>query len=1238
MTRSISALLAAVCLAIFFIAPAVAAEPNKYDTEVTIQSDNLHDLQTTLDNLPNNAGDVVIKLEQRLIATTVNVDISVPTDKGITSLTLAHEGDDMVSVYTYAGTETLNFFANGIPLIIDKGVNFGKPTAVYESVDVKVFGGSKDADVEGDTHITINEGGSITGLIFGGGYHGDVTGNTFITAHGGYGGIYGGGYVYPENTGEILSHTADVYGKATIVADNTEEPNKKHEIKINGSIKGGGCISAPAWSHYPNLPENCRLSAQVKGGVSIYANCQVASSQINGGGSIVCMRSGEAGSALNADVTGDVEITLGENMRKAAAFASEQYYLTTVCGGGKINASGDVPSISAQIYGDVKITAIEDAAAAVGEGSIDGIIGGGIVSGEGPNYDATVNGDVSIITSRKAPLIRTGSIEGRLGIVGGGYASYGTADVKGDVNIRICKAPNQAADYQNVKYLTGGGIAGQNGIAQVQGNVRIDVDDDIAFEGGWLQAVFDNEKLGVLGGGWVLGYGGNADVTGTVTVNIGKGASFGDQVRLIGGGRIDNTYKNPQAEGKPVPTAKTGDIFLTLNGTANMVEEIFCGSLEGRAPAAQATVTLKDSNVGFMYDKDSCEKPTTINVLGSSKLCLVELDGKGVDSPQAILKKYTLNIGDGTTPTDVKVDTVNGYGAYLWAPNTNLDIHIFNNAAFRKEIGGTLFYSIRDLTIDEGGTFGIASNEWIYGSLSGSGTLELLAADMRLRMLEKGAVFDGSIKVRAVGAHLNQVVATTEKDGVLGKFVYDTEDFSIQKMLVGDNYDWYLAAPLILPELIAPSAADLYYNGSPQALVVGGSVVGGVLLYSLDGVNYSENVPAATAVDTYTVWYKVQGDDTHKDIEPQTITAAIKKGLQAAPAAPKLESKTADSVTLQAIPPAAGGGAVEYSRDGGASWQSSPVFDGLTPNTAYSFVARYAETESYQASAPSEALQVTTNAGSSSGGHKPIEYQILASAGVGGSISPDGNVSIAEGGSKTFTITPDAGYAVADVLVDGKSVGAARSYTFENIDASHTIEASFKKTTGYADCTKGDTCPILPYHDATPKGWYHDGIHYCLENGLMNGYGNDVFAPNDSLTRGMLAQILYNQAGRPAVSGNSPFADVSPGAWYADAVNWAAGQVVVKGYGNGNFGPEDPIIREQLAVMLWRDTGSLEVAGSLSDYPDANQVSYWAEEGTLWAVEEGILQGEEGHLLAPVNNATRAEAATMLQRFCEDLQ
>ncbi len=180
---------------------------------------------------------------------------------------------------------------------------------------------------------------------------------------------------------------------------------------------------------------------------------------------------------------------------------------------------------------------------------------------------------------------------------------------------------------------------------------------------------------------------------------------------------------------------------------------------------------------------------------------------------------------------------------------------------------------------------------------------------------------------------------------------------------------------------------------------------------------------------------------------------------------------------------------------------------------------------------------------------------------------------------------------------------------------------------------------VIPsFADVVPGAWYENAVNYVVGNNLMVGIGNDQFGPNEKLSRAQLAQVLYNKEGKPAVTSTNMFTDLASGAWYVDAVNWAASEKLVAGYGNGKFGPNDPITREQIAIILYHYADSPATTGTLDGFIDSSQASDYAVEALKWAVENGILSGKGNGILDPRGNATRAEVASMLMKYCENVE
>jgi uncharacterized repeat protein (TIGR02543 family) len=285
---------------------------------------------------------------------------------------------------------------------------------------------------------------------------------------------------------------------------------------------------------------------------------------------------------------------------------------------------------------------------------------------------------------------------------------------------------------------------------------------------------------------------------------------------------------------------------------------------------------------------------------------------------------------------------------------------------------------------------------------------------------------------------------------------------------------------------------------------------------------------------------------------------------------------------------------------------------------------------------PAGAVTVTAHFALINSGDSDITYYtILASAGEGGSISPSGSVSVAYGVSKTYSITADEGYEIEDILVDGVSVGAVDTYTFENVKTAHIIKAVFEKTINTVQWEN-------PYADVTDKSWYYDAVRLVSEKGLMIGTSSNVFSPNGGMTRGMFVTALYRLSG-DTVSYSVSFSDVPSGEWYAPSIAWAAQNGIAGGVGDNKFAPDTGITHEQLAVILYNyakykgyDVSVGEDTNILS-YKDARSVSEYAYSALQWACGAGIIDGDDNGYLNPRNSASRAEVAAMLQRFVENV-
>ena len=426
----------------------------------------------------------------------------------------------------------------------------------------------------------------------------------------------------------------------------------------------------------------------------------------------------------------------------------------------------------------------------------------------------------------------------------------------------------------------------------------------------------------------------------------------------------------------------------------------------------------------------------------------------------------------------------------------------------------------------------------------------------------------------------------------------------------------------------APDAVEnLVYTGKAQKLVTAGEAKNGTMVYSLNGTTYQEAVPTRINAGTYTVWYKVVGNNGYSDTAAKSFTVTIKK-------APL--TVTADDIWVYA------GNTPKFTVTikGYVNGEDGRVLKGdLT------FICGYSQ----KYSKPGSSYTITPK------GLTADNYDITFKTGtltVKDPLSPRFNVYVLDskhgtveadcryarkGDVVTLTIKPDWGYELETLTVTD-SHGYELKLTYHS-NGTYTFTMPRDNVTVKAIFTVRD----MPFVDVPGDAWYAGGVRYVYAHGLMNGTGSWRFSPNRTTTRAMIATILYRMEGSPRVYGTSQFGDVEAGSWYEDAVIWATQNDIVEGYTSKTFGPNDPITREQMAAMLYRyaDYCRCDMSAGryvdLSKFSDMNEISDYAIPALRWAVGEEIIQGRTGKRLAPTDTATRAEVAVMLMRFCEDV-
>lgn len=288
-------------------------------------------------------------------------------------------------------------------------------------------------------------------------------------------------------------------------------------------------------------------------------------------------------------------------------------------------------------------------------------------------------------------------------------------------------------------------------------------------------------------------------------------------------------------------------------------------------------------------------------------------------------------------------------------------------------------------------------------------------------------------------------------------------------------------------------------------------------------------------------------------------------------------------------------------------------------------------------------FKYTHSSGGSSGGSSSgkTTYKVTTSAVNNGGVNASPS-SAEKGATITITLSPDKGYKLDKLTVtdgSGKTVSTVKKsdtvYTFTMPASAVKVGVSYVKATETPSKTK--------FNDVSANDWFASAVDYVTGKGMMNGTADNTFSPKANTTRGMVVTVLYRLENQPSTSAAS-FTDVASGAYYANAVAWANANGIVSGYGSGKFGPNDKVTREQLAAILYRyaqykkyDVSVGEDTNILS-YNDAQSISSYAIPAIQWACGAGVVTGKSGSKLDPKGNATRAEVAAMLMRFCENVK
>ena len=425
--------------------------------------------------------------------------------------------------------------------------------------------------------------------------------------------------------------------------------------------------------------------------------------------------------------------------------------------------------------------------------------------------------------------------------------------------------------------------------------------------------------------------------------------------------------------------------------------------------------------------------------------------------------------------------------------------------------------------------------------------------------------------------------------------------------------------------------ADGVVYGQTLALTTTGGSGSGAVTYRIDTahstgeatIDPNTGVLTPVKVGSVSVIATKAGDNDYNDITSAPFVLMIKSAPPTGK--PKYTKITTGGKTLKDAALTTEGSTLNPN-DGKLEWVDDkgnvlPDSTRVEANKTYKWRFTPTNTNYTILTGEIELYHKSSGGGGSSSGYS--YYTIKATAGTGGSISPSGNVSVREGRDQTFTITPDKGYAVANVKIDGKSIGAVKSYTFENVSRTHTIEVIFMKANGNPQTGV--------FVDVATGSYYEDAVDWAVENGITQGTDDTHFSPDGICTRAQAVTFLWRAAGSPKPETRTmPFTDVPVGSYYYDAVLWAVENGITKGTSDTTFSPNMTCSRAQIVTFLWRSEKS-PAAGTANPFADVKSTAYYAG-AVLWAVREDITKGTTNTTFSPDADCTRAQIVTFLWR------
>ena len=655
----------------------------------------------------------------------------------------------------------------------------------------------------------------------------------------------------------------------------------------------------------------------------------------------------------------------------------------------------------------------------------------------------------------------------------------------------------------------------------------------------------------------------------------------------------------------------SGDASLSISGTGSLTAEgtgygnysgIMVQSNGGKAELTinNVDVTATNSNTQGIRLQPAGTSPATLAVNGGS---LTASGSKGID----------YQFGTGTTGSGKPTVTVS------------------NNAIVRANgsAGGITSNSSAEVQYGTGSsTTGGIVFDGNTGTVYGSVTLQ---EDLEIGEGESLTIGqDASLTVSNGTTLTNNGTVTTEEGGTVTNNGKIDNSGTLPETIEGNQ------PPKITTESLNDGEVDKNYslalasdNNPTNWSITSGSLPGGLTLNKSTGE--ISGTPTSAGASTFTVTATNDSGSDSKQfsltIDPKQTVSVTGVTLDQA----ELSLYTGKTATLTAtVTP-------ENATNKAVTWKSSDDTIATVDNngkvTAVKEGTATITATAADGSGKSATCTVTVEKPYTPPPYIPPTYAVTVPETTGGTVTV--SPSRASSGRRvTITATPDTGYELESLTVlDSRGSEIALTdqgdgkYTFTMPSRKVTVQASF--------------APVpLPFEDVLPGAWYEEAVRYAYFHNIMEGMSETEFAPATALTRAMAVQVLYNLEGQPVVSESSTFPDLVY-EWYKPAIAWAESTGVVDGYEDGTFQPDQPVTRQEFAQMLYNYAKykghDLTAEGDLSAFPDGDSVQEWALSAMSWANGNGLINGHDDGTLEPGGTTTRAQAASILMRFDQNL-